>query len=37
MKLQIQYYRENGISNNAFILSLRYPYKIWELIKNKLV
>ena len=27
---------ENGIYNNALMLSLRYPYKIWELVKNKL-
>ena len=28
--------QENGIYINAFMLSLRYPYKIWELLKNKL-
>ena len=37
MKEHLRAFRENGISNNAFILSLRYPYKIWELIKNKLM
>ena len=35
MKEHLRAFRENGISNNAFILSLRYPYKIWELIKIK--
>ena len=36
MKEHLRAFRENGISNNAFMLSLRYPYKIWELVKNKL-
>ena len=35
MKEHLRAFRENGIYNNAFFLSLRYPYKIWELIKNK--
>lgn len=36
MMEHLRAFRENGIYNNAFILSLRYPYKIWELVKNKL-
>ncbi len=36
MKEHLRAFRENGISNNVFILSLRYPYKVWELVKNKL-
>lgn len=36
MKEHLRAFRENGIHNNAFILALRYPYKIWELVKNKL-
>ena len=36
MKEHLRAFRENGIYNNAFMLSLRYPYKIWELVKNKL-
>lgn len=36
MKEHLRGFRENGIYNNAFMLSLRYPYKIWELVKNKL-
>ena len=28
---------ENGIYNNALVVSLGYPYKISELLKNKLV
>ena len=36
MKEHLRAFRENGIHNNAFVLSLRYPYKIWELVKNKL-
>lgn len=36
MKEHLRAFRENGLSNNVFILSLRYPYKIWELVKNKL-
>jgi glycosyltransferase involved in cell wall biosynthesis len=35
MKEHLRAFRENGIYNNVFFLSLRYPYKIWELIKNK--
>jgi hypothetical protein len=35
MKEHLRGFRENGIYNNVFFLSLRYPYKIWELIKNK--
>ena len=35
MKEHLRAFRENGIPNNALTLSLRYPYKIWELIKNK--
>ena len=35
MKEHLRAFHENGIYNNAFFLSLRYPYKIWELIKNK--
>lgn len=37
MKEHLRAFRENNISNNAMILALRYPYKIWELIKNKLM
>ena len=37
MKEHLRAFRENGIYNNVFFLSLRYPYKIWELIKNKFV
>ena len=36
MKEHLRAFRENGISNNVFMLSLRYPYKVWELVKNKL-
>ena len=36
MKEHLRGFRENGIYNNALMLSLRYPYKIWELLKNKL-
>ena len=36
MQEHLRAFRENGIHNNAFVLSLRYPYKIWELMKNKL-
>nr|WP_297165212.1 glycosyltransferase family 2 protein [uncultured Dysgonomonas sp.] len=36
MREHIRAFKENGISNNRFILSLRYPYKIWELLKAKL-
>lgn len=36
MKEHLRAFRENDIYNNAFMLSLRYPYKIWELVKNKL-
>ena len=36
MKEHLRAFRENGITNNALTLSLRYPYKIGELIKNKL-
>lgn len=36
MKEHLRAFRENGIYNNVFMLSLRYPYKIWELVKNKL-
>ena len=36
MKEHLRAFRENGLYNNAFILALRYPYKIWELVKNKL-
>lgn len=36
MKEHLRAFRENGIANNALTLSLRYPYKIGELIKNKL-
>ena len=35
MKEHLRGFRENGIYNNVFFLSLRYPYKIWELMKNK--
>lgn len=35
MTEHLRAFRENGIYNNVFFLSLRYPYKIWELIKNK--
>ena len=37
MKEHLRAFRENGISNNALMLSMRYPYKIWELIKNKIM
>ncbi len=36
MKEHLRAFKENGIFNNRFILSLRYPYKIWELLKAKL-
>lgn len=36
MKEHLRAFRENSIYNNALMLSLRYPYKIWELVKNKL-
>jgi len=36
MKEHLRAFRENGIANNALTLLLRYPYKIGELIKNKL-
>ena len=36
MKEHLRAFRENGVYNNALMLSLRYPYKIWELVKNKL-
>ena len=36
MKEHLRAFRENGLRNNVFMLSLRYPYKIWELVKNKL-
>ena len=36
MQEHLRAFRENDISNNAFVLSLRYPYKVWELVKNKL-
>lgn len=35
MKEHLRAFRENGISNNALMLSLRYPFKVWELVKNK--
>lgn len=35
MTEHLRAFRENGIYNNVFFLSLRYPYKIWELMKNK--
>ena len=37
MKEHLRAFRENGLRNNVFVLSLRYPYKVWELIKNKLI
>lgn len=36
MKEHLRCFRENGIYSSVFMLSLRYPYKIWELLKNKL-
>lgn len=36
MKEHLRAFKENGILNNRFILCLRYPYKIWELLKAKL-
>lgn len=36
MKEHLRAFKENGIFNNRLILCLRYPYKIWELLKAKL-
>lgn len=35
MKEHLRAFKANGIFNNRFILSLRYPYKVWELLKAK--
>ena len=35
MKEHLRAFRENGIYTNAFLLSLRYFYKIGELVKSK--
>ena len=35
MKEHLRAFRENGLRNNVFLLSLRYLYKIGELIRNK--
>lgn len=35
MREHLQSFEENNIFTNRFILSLRYPYKIYELIKGK--
>ena len=37
MKEHLRAFRENGIYTNAFLLSLRYFYKIGELVKSKLI
>lgn len=37
MREHLRAFKENGIFNNRFILCLRYPYKIWELLKAKLL
>ena len=37
MKEHLRAFRENGIYTNAFLLSLRYFYKIGELIKSKFI
>jgi len=37
MKDHLQAFKDNGIYNNAFILSLRYPAKIWDLLSAKLI
>ncbi|HCO68576.1 MAG TPA: glycosyl transferase [Dysgonomonas sp.] len=36
MKEHLRAFKENGIRTNRFILSLRYPYKIGELIKARI-
>ena len=36
MRDHIKAMKKNGIYSNIFILSLRYPYKIYELILSKL-
>ena len=35
MKEHLKAFRENGIYTNVFLLSLRYFYKIGELVKSK--
>lgn len=37
MKEHLQAFKENNLFANRFILSLRYPYKIFELIKSKIM
>lgn len=36
MKEHLRAFRENGIYTNKLLLSLRYPYKMWELLNNRL-
>lgn len=35
MREHVRAFRENKIYTNRLILSLRYPYKIWEVLKSK--
>ena len=37
MKDHLKAFKKNGVYTNAFILSLRYFYKIYEVLKSKLV
>lgn len=32
---QLRAFKDNGLLTNRFILGLRYPYKIWELLKGR--
>lgn len=37
MKEHLRAFKDNGLKNNVFRLSLRYPSKLWDLVKGKFV